>query len=56
MNNKGVVSGVFLYIILIIVGILLIIIFLEIFTPYKFTNLFKVFISKSNSLNVSGYE
>ena len=59
MNENGVVSGVFLYIILIIIGILLIIIFLELFTPYKFTDLFKAFISKSISLNVSssgGYE
>jgi hypothetical protein len=56
MSEKGVVSGIFLYIILIIIGILLIIIFLELFTPYKFTDLFKAFISKSNSLNVSNYE
>jgi hypothetical protein len=56
MNEKGVVSGIFLYIILIIIGILLIIFFLEIFTPYKFTDLFKAFISKSNTLNVSNYE
>ena len=56
MNESGVVSGVFLYIILIIIGILLIIIFLELFTPYKFTDLFKAFISKSNSLNVSSYD
>ncbi len=56
MNNKGVVSGIFLYIILIVIGVLLIIIFLELFTPYKFTDLFKAFISKSSSLNVSGYE
>ena len=56
MTDNGVVSGVFLYIILIIIGILLIVIFLELFTPYKFTDLFKAFISKSNSLNVSSYE
>jgi hypothetical protein len=55
MNNKAVVSGVFLYIILIIIGILLIVIFLELFTPYKFTDLFKAFISKSSSLNTSNY-
>lgn len=56
MNNEGVVSGVFLYIILIIIGILLIVIFLELFTPYKFTGLFKAFISKSISSNASSYE
>lgn len=55
MKSKGVVSGVFLYIILIVIGILLIIIFLELFTPYKFTDLFKAFISKSSNLNVSSY-
>lgn len=56
MSNGGVVSGIFLYIILIIIGILLVIIFLELFTPYKFTDLFKAFIIKSGSPNISGYE
>ncbi|EFD92930.1 MAG: hypothetical protein BJBARM5_0303 [Candidatus Parvarchaeum acidophilus ARMAN-5] len=55
MKNKGVVSGVFLYIILIIIGIFLIIIFLELFTPYKFTSLFKDFVAKSVSTNITGY-
>ncbi len=55
MKNKAVVSGVFLYIILIVIGVILVIIFLELFTPYKFTSLFKAFISKSISTNVSSY-
>jgi hypothetical protein len=54
MTKKGVVSGMFLYIILIIVGVLLVIIFLQLFTPYKFTGLFKDFVSRSTSINVSG--
>ncbi len=56
MKNNAVVSGVFLYIILIIVGIILVIIFLEIFTPYKFTSLFSAFISKSIKLNTTNYD
>lgn len=55
MNGRAVVSGIFLYIILIIIGAMLIILFLELFTPYKFTSLFQAFISKSNGLNVSSY-
>lgn len=52
MEKQGVVGSIFIYIILIIIGAVIILIVLEVFTPYKFTSLFTTFISKAVSGSV----
>ncbi len=55
MNNRGVISAFFTYIILIIIGIVLILIFLELFTPYKISSVFGNFISSLTNINPGRY-
>jgi hypothetical protein len=49
MDKKGSVQGtVLLYVVLMIVLIIIVIIVLELFTPYKFSNLIDSFISAAS--------
>ncbi len=56
MDKKASIqSSTFLYIILLIVAILLIVIFLEFFSPYKISNLFTSFVSAGGGVNGNNY-
>ncbi len=54
-GNRGVISAFFAYIIVIIIGVFLIIIFLEFFTPYRISSLFQGFISSLIGSNPGSY-
>jgi len=56
MDNKGSVEGgIIIYILLVIAGIVIIIVLLELFTPYKITNLINIFINSSSNINYKQY-
>lgn len=56
MDSKASVEGgILIYILLAIAGIIIIIIVLQLFTPYKFTNLINIFINSSGSINYKQY-
>ncbi len=56
MDRKGAIEGrVLVYIIIIIVGIILVIVFLELFTPYKISSWIDSLISAGGSYNGGNY-
>jgi hypothetical protein len=52
MDKKGATSSIFLYIILIVIGAVIILVVLQVFTPYKLSDLFTTLITKATSQSV----